>query len=156
MKDIPNAIRSCDRQDLDAIASIEQTCFGAAGALSRIALTQYFELGGSAFAVAESSEKIIAFAIGAMATGSSMPVGWVLDVAVLPDFQTRGVARDLGAHVINRLVELGAQRIRATVSPANRRSLNLLTRIGFDVVDDVADYFGPGERRFIMERRGKE
>ena len=135
---------------------IEQTCYGSAHALQRLALTQYFDLCGPAFALAELSSEVVAFAVGGIALGNDPRVGWLLDAAVLPGFQGRGVGQAVCRHVLDRLVSFGIRTVRATVAPDNERSFNLLGRLGFCVFDDIAEYFGPGKRRLLMEWRWRD
>jgi len=149
------AIRDCHRADLDRVCQIEQTCFGSEHSLHRIALTQYFDLCEPAFAIAEVSSGLVGFAVGGMALHQECRDGWLLDVAVLPDFQGHGVGRAVCQRVLDRLASFGIRRVLATVAPDNQRSFKLLTKLGFHKNSDIADYFGPGERRLLMEWEGE-
>lgn len=150
------SIRGCRQADLDDVCRIEQTCYGSAHALQRIALTQYYDLCGPAFALAEISSEVVGFVVGGIAVDNDCRIGWLLDAAVLPTFQGRGVGQALCRHMLDRLVNLGIPTVRATVAPSNEHSLKLLRKLEFCVLDDIAEYFGPGQRRLLMEwrRRG--
>ncbi len=150
MTTIPVRIRECRRSDLDAVMDIETRCFGVDGALPRIALTQYFDLCGPAFAVGESGSRVVAFAFGGTVTGGSRELGWLLDIAVLPEFQGQSVGPAICGYVVRTLFRFGVQSICATVSPDNERSLKMLTKIGFVRVAEVPDYFGLGRPRLIL------
>jgi ribosomal protein S18 acetylase RimI-like enzyme len=150
------SIRACGRADLDAVCQIELKCFGDGHALPRIALTQYFDLFESAFALAEVSSEVVGFAVGGIAFGEGPRAGWLLDAAVLPNFQGRGVGQAICRYALDRLASAGIQKVRATVAPDNERSLSLLRRLGFAELGIVAGYFGPGQPRLLVEwRRGK-
>jgi len=133
------------------VCKIEQICYGTEHALHRIALTQYFDLCEPAFALAEVSSELVGFAVGGMALQKDFSEGWLLDIAVLPNFRRRGVGEAVCRRVIERLTGFGIRTVRATVAPDNQRSLSLLTRLGFHKSGDIPEYFGPGERRLVME-----
>lgn len=146
-------IRDCRRGDLEPVCRIERDCHGISQALSRVALTQYFDLYAPAFVLAEASSEPVGFAIGGTSLDNDCRVGWILDVAVLPQFQGQGVGHALCQFVLERLAGFGVRTIYATVSPNNERSIKLLRKLGFLDVDEAPDYFGPGEARLVMERR---
>jgi len=146
-------IRACRRTDLDNVCKIEEICHGSAEAMRRVAFTQYFDLFAPAFILAETSSQAIGFAVGGMALGDQVCLAWLLDVATLPAFQGRGAGYAMSQRVLDRLIKAGAARIQATVAPGNDRSLKMLTRLGFHNIDDIPDYFGCGQRRFLMELR---
>ena len=120
--------------------------------LSRMTLTQYLYLFQSTFLVSESSNATVGFAVGGVAFSGVPEIGWILDVAVAPPFQGRRIGPTLCEHVVAALNRLGVRKIYATVAPENARSLQMLLSMKFHVTDDVADYFGPGQRRLLVER----
>jgi ribosomal protein S18 acetylase RimI-like enzyme len=146
-------IRDCRRSDLDNICKIEEICHGSAEAIRRVAFTQYFDLFAPAFVLAETSSQAIGFAVGGLALGDHVRLAWLLDVAILPAFQGCGAGYTISRRVLDRLIKGGAARIQATVAPGNDRSLKMLTRLGFHTIDDIPEYFGSGQRRFLMELR---
>jgi ribosomal protein S18 acetylase RimI-like enzyme len=145
------ALRDCRRSDLDSVCKIEQICYGREHALPQIALTQYFDLFEPAFTLAELSSELVGFAVGGIALHKDFCQGWLLDIAVLPNFRGQGVGEAVCRRVLDRLTSFGIRSVHATVAPDNRRSFNLLTRLGFQKSGDVAEYFGPRERRLLME-----
>ena len=152
MDDLIVNVRGCRASDLKSVYEIEKTCHGTTGALPILALTQYKDLFGSGFLVGESASQIIGFAIGGIALGEGAKLAWVLDVAVLPSFEGRHVASTLCEHLLTVLESCEVLTVRATVAPENVRSLKLFRRLGFSVIDDIPDYFGPRERRLLLER----
>jgi ribosomal-protein-alanine N-acetyltransferase len=153
LSDFNICIRVCRESDLPAVQEIEEACFGAVNALPLIALTQYRELCGSAFAIAEAASRVAGYAAGAVALGEGMELAWILGVAVSPDFQGRRIGSMLCANVVATLSEFGVRRVRATVAPDNAHSLKMFGQLGFAVVADCANYFGPERRRLIVERQ---
>jgi len=142
-------VRGATRDDLPAIAAIERDCFPH-DALPLITFVQYLDLFAGTFLVAESDGRCAGFAIGG-ASASAPEDAWLLDIAVAPDFRRHGVAQLLTTELLARL---GGRTIRATVSPDNKASTALLARNGFVVERRVTDYFGPGEDRDVVVRRG--
>ena len=151
MSNLKFEIRECRRSDLEDVLRVERTCYGDADALNYIALMQYFDLFSDAFGVAESSSRVIGFSIGGITTSSNLKLGWLLNVAILPDFQGNKVGPVICRYVIDRLKKGGVTLIRATVSPYNTRSFNMLQNLAFSIIDDIPSYFGIGQRRFLME-----
>lgn len=147
------SLRTGNPEDLDELWEIEKVCYGSVNALSRISLRQYMDLSGPGFALAETPSQVVGFAIGAVALGGDDHTGWLLDVAILPGFQGRGVGSMVCRHVLDRLTRFGVRVVRATVSPDNERSFRMLKSLGFVVVEEVLDYFGPGKRRIVVELR---
>jgi len=150
------SIRDCRFADLDDVCLIEQTCYGSAQALQRVALTQYFDLYGPTFALAEVSSETVGFGVGGIALGNECRIGWLLDVAVLPNFQGHGVGQAVCRHLLDSLVKFGIRTVRATVAPDNERSVRLLRRLEFFVRDDIDEYFGLRQRRLLMEWRCRD
>jgi ribosomal protein S18 acetylase RimI-like enzyme len=153
VNDIEICVRECLASDLLAVHEIEKACFGVTNALPLIALTQYRDLCGPGFVIGEASSKVAGYAAGGIALGAGMDLAWILGVAVSPDFQGHRVGAMLCGNVLAALRRVGVQRVRATVAPDNARSLKMFGQLGFSVIEDSPDYFGPGQRRLVMERR---
>jgi len=130
---------------------IEKTCHGEINNLSIISLIQYLELFGPAFVVTEFNSEPVGFAIGGVQLDDTKTTGWLLDIAVLPDFQKKGLGEKLCLEVIQKLNYFNINIIRATVSPDNDASLAMLRKANFEPVGEDLNYFGPGQRRLIMQ-----
>jgi len=143
-------IRKCQSEDITAIEELELLCYGSGYALPKIALRQYFDICQSVFCIAEVSERLVGFGIGAVISGRPNEA-WILDVAVHPDFRMKGVATALVSHLKEVLERLGVKLIRATVSPQNRPSISMLTKASFKVIEEIPDYFEMGQPRLVME-----
>ena len=147
----PFSLRPCHRDDLPALAGIEASCFPGEPVLPLITFVQYFELFAPFFAIAENEEKrIIAFGIAAP-VADDPKTAWWLDCCVLPEYQSKGIAKRIGEWLIQKLRKQGCEFLKATVSPKNIPSQKLLTRLGFKTTDRIPDYFGPGEDRLVVE-----
>jgi|SRR5579863_3095622 len=144
-------IRPCLRSDLRAVRAIEEASYGAADAFPLIALTQFLDLCGAGFVVCELESRLAGFAIAGTAL-EDRELGWILNVAVASGFQGRRIGPALCENLLSFLRRQGVKRVRATVAPDNGRSLKMLQGQGFVIVDDLPDYFGPGQSRLLMER----
>ncbi len=144
------SIRACRRDDLDAVCDIEKACYGD-DALDRIALTQYLDLFAPGFLVAEHAEEVAGFVIAGATFADAPRLGWILDVAVRPSHQGRGIAPAMCRRAMDELERCEIRTVRATVAPQNERSLRTFARLGFHVVEAVEDYFGPNEKRLVVE-----
>ena len=152
-------LRPCLESDLPSVHAIEEACFGQAGALPFLVLRQYLDLCGTGFIVCDagaamSGNALAGFAVGGIALDDHT-IGWILDVSVAPAFQGRGLGAGLCRRVLSLFSEKEARSARATVMPENHRSLSMLSRLGFTVIADIPDYFGPNERRLLVEIRLK-
>jgi len=150
------SIRICRRDDLDAVHTIEKACYGNS-AIDRIALTQHLDLFAPGFLVAvhtgdaELEEEIVGFVIAGATLTDAPRLGWILDVAVRPSHQGRGIAPAMCRKAIEELERREIRTVRATVAPQNERSLRTFARLGFRVVEAVEEYFGPDEKRLVLE-----
>ena len=72
---------------METIVHIEKTCHGEINNLSIISLIQYLELFGPTFVVIEFNSEPVGFAIGGVQLDDTKTTGWLLDIAVLPNFQ---------------------------------------------------------------------
>lgn len=75
---------------------------------------------------------------------------WVLGFYVRPDYQGQGVGRDLLRAVSKEVHRYGGCGLMLTADPDGATALNLYLRFGFKVVEQVADFYGPGEDRFVL------
>jgi [ribosomal protein S18]-alanine N-acetyltransferase len=141
-------IRRARASDLSVLVAVEQACFGS-GALPTISLAQYLELFPTTFLIACSGRECLGLAIGG-ASAETPETAWLLDIAVIPAAQGRGIATSLLRELVARFRQSDARRVFATVSPENEVSSALLRRAGFVLVRQDASYFGPGEPRDIL------
>jgi ribosomal-protein-alanine N-acetyltransferase len=112
---------------------------------------QMEELAPATFFVARSGGDVIGFAVGAV-TGTSNRDGWVLRLRVLPGYQRRGIGSALMSRLIPALASRGAGQVLLSVSPSNMAARGLYGKLGFTMIRNIENYFGPGEDRLILRR----
>lgn len=75
---------------------------------------------------------------------------WLLTLGVVPDYRRQGIGRKLMGAVVQGLTRLNVSEIKLTVEPYNENAKNLYASMGFVCEGNCADYFGPGQDRFLM------
>lgn len=75
-------------------------------------------------------------------------------LAVDPDFRGRGLGRRLVAHVLERLVAKGVQRVFLEVAEENVEAQRLYERLGFVAVAVLPNYYGEGRHGRRLLRTG--
>jgi ribosomal protein S18 acetylase RimI-like enzyme len=95
--------------------------------------------------------EVVGYALGALASCSDR--GWILSAAVRPEHRGHGIATELAGRVLEYLAMRGAAEVRLAVEPGNEAGLRLYRRLGFAVVEEENDYYGPDESRLVMSWR---
>jgi len=75
---------------------------------------------------------------------------WVLGFYVRPDFQRQGLGSELLCAVGAEVLRRDGSGLMLTASPDSTVALNLYLGFGFKIVEEVADFYGPGEDRFVL------
>ena len=76
---------------------------------------------------------------------------WVLEMAVLPPSQGKGVGKALLDEALKTLREAAIESARLTVNDSNTNALKLYESFDFKLLEFKSNYFGEGENRFIMQ-----
>lgn len=141
-------IRPAAIPDLPAIVGLERASFGA-DAYPAVFLRQTLDLWPQLIRVADDEPGVLGYALAA--PSSAELEGWILAVTVRPDVRGRGIGRALTHGVIERLREDGFRKALLTVHPENTIARELYQDLGFVVVAEDPEYFGPGEPRLRLE-----
>jgi len=142
-------IRPAAAADLPMILGVETAAF-AQDALPFFYFRQMLDAVPAFFLVADEGGRVGGYVLGSMQAGEAR--GWILSLAVSPDFRGRGIGGMLVGGVLEAFAARGAGEAWLHVSPANQGALALYRGIGFEEVRVEADYFGPGADRAIMRR----
>jgi ribosomal protein S18 acetylase RimI-like enzyme len=81
--------------------------------------------------VAETDGELAGFILGTIITKSSWTYGYILWLAVNPQFQRRGVADKLVDKIIARMIEDGARFMLVDTDPTNNGAVKFFNRKGF-------------------------
>lgn len=143
-------VRGAGVADLAALAALEQSVF-APDAYPAFFFRQALDLWPShLWLSADEKGAIAGYALGARA--SEADEGWLLSLAVHPQWRGRGQAVQLAQHLVGSFRDAGLARVVLTVTPGNVAAVRLYERLGFAVEAEEAHYFGPGERRWRMAK----
>jgi|688.fasta_scaffold439152_1 ribosomal-protein-alanine N-acetyltransferase len=143
-------IRKCELKDLEQIFFLENSVFKHEG-YNYLTLRQFYDVCHVLFKVAIIAEsEVVGYTIAFPKVNTSD--AWVLVLMVVPNYQRQGIGKELTSHILTELKEIGIQKVLLTVSPENKRAMNLYTSIGFEVLSNESNYFGEGSSRNIMQK----
>lgn len=141
-------IRPATVADLTMVWAVEREVFGEE-VYPAFFFRQALDLWGALFLVAVSpSAEVAGYALGAPSLRPDE--GWVVSAAVVPGHRGGGVATRLTRALLDACAARGMTEVRLTVHPGNAAAVALYHNLGFDVVDEAPDYFGPDEPRLVM------
>ncbi|MBP7692895.1 MAG: GNAT family N-acetyltransferase [Anaerolineales bacterium] len=139
-------IQPADIRDLVAVQRLERACFGPdAWGWLEVAVAL---LTPSIRLKAVLAGRLIGFAVGERHTRDQE--GWVATLGVHPDYQRRGVGRQLLQAVE---AQLPFPRLKLTVRASNTPAIALYEQFGYRPLSRIARYYPSGEDGIVMERR---
>jgi len=142
----PPRLRGVQKRDLEAIAELEATAFGAVS-LTRSSLEVIYDPCGPLWLLAEDDEGIWGHSVNAR--DADPHVGWILGMAVHPERQGRGWGRYLLNATVNRLQDAHIDVVRLLVKSSNKVAYRLYEDVGFIDTGARAQHLG-GEDRMVM------
>lgn len=111
-------------------------------------LEKFYQPYPQGFTVAEYQGRIIAYIAGQVKNN----VGHIGSIAVLPDFQRKGIAKKLVNFLINHFKEKGVKKVTAHVRIKNQRGLAFYKKMGFKIVKTIEKLYPDGEDGYLMEK----
>ena len=135
--------------DCPGVISLDRAVFAEA-AYSRIALVQLLEISKGAAWGCFVRGQVVAYCMGAV--DCSGTAGWILSLAVDPGWRRQGIATTLLRTTLSDLAKATCADVRLTVKPDNVGARRLFEAVGFKPGIRKAEYFGPGQDRFLMVR----
>ena len=96
--------------------------------------------------VAESAGEAVGYVRLKQGKGKGSHTGEISTVAVHPDFQRKGIGRQLVEEILTVAAGFGLKRIRLTVHEDNDAAIRLYRRMGFEI---------EGREREAVKRDGK-
>lgn len=87
--------------------------------------------------VYETDTQVIGYAILSVGAGEAH----VLNISMHPDFQGRGLGRELMAHLLDTARSRGADTVFLEVRPSNRAAVHLYESMGFNQAGLRRDYY---------------
>ena len=150
------SIRSATDRDRDSIHALDAICFPADDVNTQAAAPGELEQGirdGTLY-VAEQIGTTVGYLQYSMTHHAGGPLVFIGGVGVHPDARGQGIARALLQHLLSATRRTGPTpcRYATTTAPKNIAMIRLLCSLGFEGIDYIEDYFGPGRDRIYFER----
>lgn len=138
----------CTPDDLDALCAIEEACFDMPWQRHSIAY-DLDNQGAVVYIKASAKAGPVGYAVIAMDEGMSH----LMNIAVLPEFRSQGVASQLmlAAEVIS--TEWGYKRMCLEVRGSNRHARDLYSKMGFIYRSRKTAYYANGEDALVLAAR---
>jgi [ribosomal protein S18]-alanine N-acetyltransferase len=143
-------IRAATKADLGEVFRLELGAFGEHG-YPDFFIRQAMDLWPGTLLVADVEGELVGYALGGM--GEAEGRGWVLSLAVDEQRRGLGIGKVLLQRLCRDLEGSGCSELRLTVHPDNT-AVGLYRTLGFELETSEPDYFGPGEPRQVLLRRG--
>lgn len=138
--------RAGRKSDLPLFADCDRRLFVAEGPWTLADYRADFRSDGSFYVVAEVDGRLAGF-LGASAATAE---GVVTSLLVEPEFQGRGVGRALLIFGVDRLLELGAERVVLQVRVGNDSAISLYEGLGFRSVERLEGFYRSGVDAWLM------
>lgn len=146
-------LRDAIEDDLQKIHSIENLVYPAPWTLNFFRVM--FHMNRELFLVAVNNGEIIGYSVGEIEKmskmGNPIKTGHVLNIAVIDDFQGKGVGTMLLDEMEKRFREKGANIAFLEVRESNERAQQLYRHRGYMYVRTAENYYG-NEDGFIMTK----
>ncbi|CDG64133.1 MAG: hypothetical protein PWQ15_36 [Methanobacterium sp.] len=156
--------RKCKDGDFIKLHEINQECFTNKTSLTTFKVGE--RLHKNTIYLAEDRDKAVGYVFG-MRNQNNPEEGWIRQIAVLKEYEGRGIAKTLQKLCLNAFKSMNGVRYAAlSVKPGNKPALYLYKSLGFKIAEEelgfetvtvngklaIKDYYGPGEHRFIMKK----
>jgi ribosomal-protein-alanine N-acetyltransferase len=136
-------IRPARKDDVAAIAAIERACFGASAWSDGLVADEVL-----------SERHVVLVTDDHTAYAAASLAGDVADldrIAVLPPARGQGLAKELLTVLVNRVRDLGAERMLLEVAADNAAAIGLYEAHGFDTISTRTAYYAGGVDAIVME-----
>ncbi len=132
--------------ELDELAAYDEEAFGHTGLRS-------FDIGVVSRAGAVFLGQVDGVVVGScqlLRTWDEPGTFWIFGFYIRPDWQGQGFGRELLRGVMDEVTRVDGSGIELSVPPSNRAALDLYLSFGFRVVEEIVDFYGPGEDRYLL------
>ncbi len=136
-------IRELKESEIPIIADIERVCFSTPW--SEKSIEDSFCLDCNHFFVCESEGRIA----GYIGLSIAADEGYILNVAVLPEYRRKGIGEALVRYVITGFGDLAF--VTLEVRPSNTAAVALYQKLGFERVGERKNYYrNPDENALLL------
>lgn len=140
-------IEQSNWRDLFALSSLEHICFEQ-DAWPLVELMGVLTFPGIVRLRARGEDKLVGFIAGD--PRSREDTGWILTLAVAPEWRRQGIAEEL----LRRCeADLHMPAIKLTVRRSNIPAVKLYEKLGYQQIDIWSKYYRNGEDGLVLEKR---
>jgi len=139
-----NIIRKFQPSDFPSVIDIERRVFNEHDPYLYM---QFYETCSEGFMLAEINGIVVGYVVGFQ---TSRKTGRIFSLAVLPEYQNRGIGSNLLEEIINYLRQRGAFEVILEVRVSNIKAKRFYERHGFYQVRVLKRYYNDGEDAYLM------
>lgn len=143
-------IRKAELSDLKVIKSIDQLSFGA-DSYPLFVLRQFYDITGDHLLVAETGGEVVGYMLSHLDVAHSK--GWLLSLGVLPAHRGKRIGENLMTATVALMEDKGATMLYLTVHPDNATGISIYTRLGFEIQEQLTDYYLDNSPRLLMTKK---
>jgi ribosomal protein S18 acetylase RimI-like enzyme len=143
----PAIIESATWRDLNPLRHLEQVCFPM-DSWPLLDLIGVLTFPGVIRFKAVIDSQMVGFIAGDIRDGNNL--GWITTLAVLPEYQGRGIGSALLEECEK---QIDTPVIRLNVRISNHSAIRLYRRFGYEQVSIWPGYYHDGEDAFILEKK---
>ncbi len=70
----------------------------------------------------------------------------------MPGHQNSGYGKQMMDFAERRAEELGLRKVTLVTNTKNTRAIGFYESIGYKIIKEMANYFGDGENRYLLEK----
>jgi len=145
--DIAVIIEPASRHDLGALRHLEKICFPK-DAWPLLDLIGVLTFRGVIRLKAINENQMVGFVAGDVKRTEG--VAWIATIAVLPEYQKRGI----GTALLQACeTQIPVNRIRLCVRPSNHNAIRLYEKVGYTRVGEWTRYYQDDEAALVMEKK---
>ncbi|MBE0650421.1 MAG: GNAT family N-acetyltransferase [Bacteroidales bacterium] len=141
-------IRPSDINDLNFLENIENQSFPDFQKGTRKSIARGIQSNFQEVLIAENKART---PIGALTLFKYSKALRIYSIAILPEYQNKGVGSFLIKHVFELANKLNYERIILEASASNTKLVMWYQAQGFTIVEKITDYYCPGEDAYKME-----
>jgi ribosomal protein S18 acetylase RimI-like enzyme len=145
------SIRRPRLEDLDQLLIIENRCFRA-HRFTRKDFEYHLKNPASIFAVAERANKIVGYIAGIIHRGPGFPLAKIYSMAVLHGSRNSGVGSSLLKYFEREAGKRKSHFATLEVRKSNQSARALYLHSGYEVVNELQDYYAPGSAGLRMRK----
>jgi ribosomal-protein-alanine N-acetyltransferase len=135
---------SLSREELDAMAAVEEACYSPATRYSRTTIQRYLGWEGSLLVRARSGQILAGFQIGNIVSGH------LITLDVRPEFRRRGIGSEILRTTLDEMRNRGLPYAQCEIAAHNKASIILHQRFGFQIVGGIPEYYEDGSDALLM------